>query len=113
MELVTSHHHDAAPPQLHFEEEGDLTRLFAAAQVVLVWHPRHLGPLTMTQSPAEHCWCHWRGRWHAAILAAAASVLLLGQDLLEQVQNTYLSTAPSLLKSCFIWCYAWDFPVAT
>jgi hypothetical protein len=53
MELVTSHHHDAAPPQLHFEEEGDLTRLFAAAQVVLppAMFKGHLGLyLTRTNS---------------------------------------------------------------
>jgi hypothetical protein len=39
-----------------------MTQLLAAAQVVLLWHPRHVGSLPMTPDPAEGCSCRWRGR---------------------------------------------------
>jgi hypothetical protein len=39
-----------------------MTRLFAAALVVLVWRPRHLGSPPTTPSSAERCWCRSIGR---------------------------------------------------
>jgi hypothetical protein len=89
LRIVTLHLHIST-----FRRKETMTWLFAAAQFRL---------LRPQQSDADIV----GEDEDVAVLAAAAGVLLLGQ-----VQKAYFSAAPSMLKSCFIGCYARDFPVA-